>query len=78
MRYERTKTWTYYRGKIVGRKVDNMNKIFKVFTLKLARELGLRGFKPIAIEPNRKAPWLNVYLFENSEELQKLITEINN
>ena len=52
-------------------------KTFKIFSMKLARELGLRGFRYIATEPNRKAPWLNVYLFEDSEELQKAITEIN-
>lgn len=57
-------------------KGDNM-KTFKIFTMKLARELGLRGFKCVATEPNRKAPWFNVYLFEDTDELHKAITEIN-
>lgn len=52
-------------------------KTFKIFTMKLARELGLRGFKCVATEPNRKVPWFNVYLFEDTDELHKAITEIN-
>ena len=51
--------------------------IFKVFSIKLAKELGLRGFKFFGTEPNRKVPWYNVYLFEDTPELRKAITEIN-
>lgn len=54
-----------------------MDNIFKVFSIKLARELGLRGFKLVGTEPNRKVPWYNVYLFEDTPDLRKAITEIN-
>ena len=54
-----------------------MKETFKVFSIKLARELGLRGFKFFGTEPNRKVPWYNVYLFEDTPELRKAITEIN-
>lgn len=54
-----------------------MENTFKVFSMKLARELGLRGFKLIATEPNRKIPWYNVYLFDDTPELRRAITEIN-
>ena len=54
-----------------------MNNTFKVFSMKLAKELGLRGFKFIGTEPNRKVPWYNVYLFEDTLDLRKAIEEIN-
>lgn len=54
-----------------------MENTFKVFSMKLARELGMRGFKFIGTEPNRKIPWYNVYLFEDTPSLRKAITEIN-
>ena len=54
-----------------------MENTFKVFSMKLARELGMRGFKFVGTEPNRKIPWYNVYLFEDTEDLRKALTELN-
>ena len=54
-----------------------MKNTFKIFSIKLARELGTRGFKFIGTEPNRKIPWYNVYLFEDTPSLRAVITEIN-
>lgn len=49
---------------------------YKIFTIKLARKLGLMGFKCIGTEPNRNAPWLNVYLFEDSANFRDALTKI--
>lgn len=46
---------------------------YKVFSLKLANLLCNDGFKVVNIEPNRQKPWLNVYLFYDSDELQQAI-----
>jgi hypothetical protein len=54
------------------------NNIYKIFSIKLAKALCDKGLKCIGTEPNRKAPWLNVFLFENTPELQNAITTINN
>lgn len=51
-------------------------KTYKIFTMKLARKLCLIGFKCIATEPNRNAPWLNVYLFEDSADFRDTLTKI--
>lgn len=52
-----------------------MSKEYKIFSLKLARELCEQGFKIITTEPNREKPWLNVYIFEDSVELQIAVQE---
>jgi hypothetical protein len=44
---------------------------YKVFTLRLARELCNLGYKIIATMPNAKKPWLNVFVFEDSEDFRK-------
>lgn len=53
-------------------------KIYKIFTMKLARELGRMKFKCVGTEPNRNAPWLNVFLFEDSPELREALTKLTN
>ena len=50
-----------------------MTNQYKVFTLKLARQLCDQGFKVIGTVPNAKKPWLNVYIFENTEEFQRTL-----
>lgn len=50
-----------------------MTNQYKVFTLKLARQLCDQGFKIIGTVPNAKKPWLNVYLFENTAEFQRTL-----
>lgn len=55
-----------------------MTNTYKVFTLKLARILCDRGFTVVGTAPNAQKPWLNVYLFEDSEELRQNIEEVLN
>lgn len=50
-----------------------MTNQYKVFTLKLARQLCDQGFKIIGTVPNAKKPWLNVYLFEDTQEFQQAL-----
>lgn len=50
-----------------------MKNTYKVFTLKLANELRKLGFRIVDVQPNRDKPWLNVYCFENTEELREAI-----
>ena len=51
-------------------------KTFKVFTLKLATALRRQGFRIQGIKPNRDKPWLNVYEFEDTEELRAAIADL--
>ena len=46
---------------------------YKIFTVKLARELCNRGFRMSGTVPNYEKPWLNVYLFEDSLELRNAV-----
>ena len=48
----------------------------KIFSKQLAYELRLRGFKILGIEPNRKKPQLDVYIFQESKELETAMGEI--
>lgn len=50
-----------------------MTNNYKVFTLKLARKLCELGFKVVGTAPNAQKPWLNVYLFEDTQELREAI-----
>ena len=47
-----------------------MTNTYKVFTLRIARALCDRGYRIVKTIPNFQKPWLNVYLFEDSEELR--------
>lgn len=49
----------------------------KVFSRKLALELGRRGFNIVRTEPNRYKPTLRVYIFEDTEDLQKTWTYLS-
>lgn len=49
----------------------------KVFSRKLALELGRRGFNIVRTEQNRFQPALKVYIFEDSDELQKTWTHLS-
>lgn len=51
--------------------------IRKIFAMKMARELSLMGFECIGTEPNRNKPWLNVYLFVDSPEIQQAMAEVS-
>lgn len=50
-----------------------MTNTYKVFTLKLARILCDLGFIIVGTVPNIQKPWLNVYLFEDSQELRNAV-----
>lgn len=52
-----------------------MEKEKKVYTQRLAYELRRMGHKIIAVVPNIKKPQFDVYVFENSERLQKDFAE---
>ena len=54
----------------------NKEKAYKVFTLKLAKKLRDCGFHIIGTLPNAKKPWLNVYLFQDTEELRKAVQKL--
>lgn len=46
---------------------------YKIFSKLLANRLCSLGFKMIGTEINNKKPWLYVYLFEDSPELQEAV-----
>ena len=48
----------------------------KIFNRRLALALRKRGFEIINTEPNFYKPEFDVYVFENSAELQSALTEI--
>ena len=49
------------------------NRIKKVFSKKKAIELMDNGFKLITTEPNLSKPDFDVYIFEASEELNRIL-----
>ena len=46
-------------------------KLFPCFSLALARFLTDNHFQIVKISPNRDRPWMNVFYFEDSDNLQK-------
>lgn len=54
----------------------NKENTYKVFTLKLARELREHGFSIVGTLPNAKKPWLNVYLFQDTKELRDAVQQL--
>ena len=57
-------------------KVTNITNEKKIFNRRLALELRKRGFNIINTEPNIYKPEFNVYIFEDSTELQSALTDI--
>ena len=51
-------------------------KEFKVFKLKIARQLRQMGFRIYRIEVNRYMPQLNVYIFRDSPEFRTAFTKL--
>ncbi|KRG13358.1 hypothetical protein ACA30_15790 [Virgibacillus soli] len=45
-------------------------------SLRIARELMRRGFRPIDAEPARKSPGFIVFIFRDSDELNAALDEI--
>ena len=48
----------------------------KIFSRRLAVLLRCKGFKIVRTEPNFYKPQFDVYVFEDSNELQTALTEI--
>lgn len=48
----------------------------KIFNRRLALALRRKGFEIIKTEPNFYKPEFNVYIFNDSEELQSALTEL--
>lgn len=53
-------------------------KTFKVFTKKLANTLCKKGYKVVGTAINNEKPWLNVFLFEDTEALRNEIKILTN
>lgn len=49
--------------------------MFKVFNQRLAGFLMLKGFKLLAVEPNRNIKDFNIFSFEKSEKLNRTIKQ---
>ncbi len=49
--------------------------MFKVFNQRLAGFLMLKGFRLIAVEPNRNIRDFNIFTFEKSKKLQQTIKQ---
>lgn len=50
-------------------------KLFPCFSLALARFLTDNHFQIVKISPNRDRPWMNVFYFEDSDNLQLYISK---
>lgn len=48
----------------------------KIFNRKLALKLRKKGFSIVKTEPNFYKPEFDVYIFEDSDELQSALTEL--
>ena len=57
-------------------KKSNESNEKKIFNRRLALELRKRGFEIVKTEPNFYKPEFNVYIFNDSVELQSALTEI--
>lgn len=55
-----------------NQKSDNL---VRVFSANLAGYLRERGFLIVGTEPNKRKPWLRVFLFEDTEDFQKSYDE---
>ena len=55
--------------------IQNNNKPYVVYSHKMMRHLGEKGFVPFATAPNTKYPSKIVFIYDNSPEL---IQEIDN
>ena len=53
-----------------------MTKTKKVYSSKIAGALCRQGFKVVKTEINPRKPWLDVFLFEETEELLKAFDNI--
>lgn len=55
-------------------KIQNNTK--KIYSSKVAGKLCRLGFRIIGTEPNPKKPWLDVFIFEDTDQFEEALTEI--
>lgn len=53
-------------------------KVYKIFRAKTAGQLHDKGFKIIRTETNKFNPLWKVFLFEDTPEFRKALTELSN
>lgn len=53
-------------------------KTFKVFSRERALECITKGCRLLYTEPNRKKKWLSVFIFEDTQQLHEVLTELQN
>lgn len=58
--------------------IKNNKKPYIVYSHKLMRYLGEKGFTPFATSPNTKYPTKIVFIYDNTEELLNTIEEYLN
>ena len=56
--------------------MTNVSNEKKIFNRRIALELRRKGFKIIKTEPNFYKPEFDVYIFEDSDDLQSALTEL--
>ena len=56
--------------------MTNISNEKKIFNRRIALELRKKGFKIIKTEPNFYKPEFDVYIFEDSGDLQSALTEL--
>ena len=52
-------------------------KVYRIFRAKTAGELHDKGFKIIRTETNKSLPWLKVFIFDDTPEFRKALTELS-
>ena len=59
-------------------KMTNNKAIKKIYSSKIAGLLCRQGFFVIGTEPNPKKPWLDVFIFEATPQLEAAVDKIFN
>ena len=54
---------------------DRKKKTYKVFTKELANALCKKGFRVVGTDINNQKPWLNIFLFDDTEQLRAAVSE---
>lgn len=53
-------------------------RTFKVFSRERALQCIAKGCRLLYTEPNRKKKWLSVFIFEDTQQLHEVLTELQN
>lgn len=57
-------------------KNTNETRVKRIYKRTIALELRKKGFKIVGVEPNPDKPYFDVYIFEDTAEFQKGLTEV--